>query len=379
MSRRRGLGRGLDALLSGAAAVHSTEGARELLDLPLDLIRRNRFQPRRLMDPEALEELANSIRSRGVVQPVVVRPGGDGQHYELVAGERRWRAAQMAELHAIPAVVKELSDEAALGVALVENIQRQDLNPIEEGVAIKRLIDDFDLTHQQAGDAVGRSRAAVSNLLRLLELRDDVRRLLESGELEMGHARALLSLQGEAQSRVAAEVVARSLSVRETEALVRRLNAPPKEPAPPDPDVRRLENDLSETNRRGGLHPTRCPGRGPAGHSLRESRRARRHSRANPLSAPVSPGRGCAVVGVGDASTPLPVIASAGARLSGHGGGRMSGRQKPRRVRSAGHVDRGEAATLYLRAGSGEPRYGCGQTARRGRTPLAAPRPGALQ
>ena len=246
MTRRRALGRGLDALLSGAAAVHSAEGARELLDLPLDLIRRNRFQPRRLMDPEALEELARSIRARGVVQPVVVRPGGDGQHYELVAGERRWRAAQMAELSAIPAVVKELSDEAALGVALVENIQRQDLNSVDEALAIKRLIDNFDLTHQEAGDAVGRSRAAVSNLLRLLDLRDDVRQLLESGELEMGQARALLSIQGEAQSRAAAEVVARSLSARETEALVRRLNAPPKEVAPPDPDVRRLEDDLSE-------------------------------------------------------------------------------------------------------------------------------------
>ena len=246
MSRKRGLGRGLDALLSGTAEVHSTAGARELRELPLDLIRRNRFQPRRLMDPESLEELARSIRARGVVQPVVVRPGGDGQHFELVAGERRWRAAQMAELDVIPAVVKELSDEAALGVALIENIQRQDLNPIEEAVAIKRLIDDFDLTHQEAGDAVGRSRAAVSNLLRLLDLRDDVRRRLESGELEMGHARALLSLQGEMQSRAAAEVVARGLSARETEALVRRLNAPPREPAPADPDVRRLENDLSE-------------------------------------------------------------------------------------------------------------------------------------
>ena len=246
MTRKRGLGRGLDALLSGAAAVHSAEGARELRELPLDLIRRNRFQPRRLMDPDALEELARSIRARGVVQPVVVRPDGDGQHFELVAGERRWRAAQMAELDVIPAVVKELSDEAALGVALIENIQRQDLNPIEEALAIKRLIDDFDLTHQEAGDAVGRSRAAVSNLLRLLDLREDVRCRLESGELEMGHARALLSLQGEVQSRAAAEVVARGLSARETEALVRRLNAPPKEPAPADPDVRRLESDLSE-------------------------------------------------------------------------------------------------------------------------------------
>ena len=248
MSRRRGLGRGLDALLSGTAAVHSVDGVRELRELPLDLIRRNRFQPRRLIDPEALEDLAQSIRSQGVVQPIVVRPGGDGQHFELVAGERRWRAAQMAELAVIPAVVKELSDEAALGVALIENIQRQDLNPIEEAIAIKRLIDDFDLTHQEAGDAVGRSRAAVSNLLRLLDVRDDVRQLLEAGELEMGHARALLSLEGEVQSRAAAEVVARDLSVRETEALVRRLSAPPKDSPSrqPDPDVRRLESDLSD-------------------------------------------------------------------------------------------------------------------------------------
>ena len=246
MSRRRGLGRGIDALLSGTAAVHAAAGDRELRELPLDLIRRNRFQPRRLMDPQALEELARSIRARGVVQPVVVRPGGDGHSFELVAGERRWRAAQMAELDVIPAVIRELSDEAALGVALIENIQRQDLNPIEESLAIRRLIDDFDLTHQEAGDAVGRSRAAVSNLLRLLELREDVRRRLETGELGMGHARALLSLEGEAQSRAAAEVVARDLSARETEALVRRLSAPPKEPTPPDPDVRRLESDLSE-------------------------------------------------------------------------------------------------------------------------------------
>ena len=246
MSRRRGLGRGLDALLSGTAAVHAAAGDRELRELPLDLIRRNRFQPRRLMDPQALEELAQSIRARGVVQPVVVRPGGDGHSFELVAGERRWRAAQMAELDVIPAVIRDLSDEAALGVALIENIQRQDLNPIEESLAIRRLIDDFDLTHQEAGDAVGRSRVAVSNLLRLLDLREDVRRRLEAGELGMGHARALLSLHGEAQSRAAAEVVARDLSARETEAMVRRLSAPPKEATPPDPDVRRLESDLSE-------------------------------------------------------------------------------------------------------------------------------------
>ena len=252
MTRRRGLKRGLDALLSGAAAAHATERDRELREVPLDLIRRNRFQPRRHLDPEALEELARSIRKRGVVQPVVVRPDEDGQHYELVAGERRWRAALMAELHVIPAVIEELSDEAALGVALIENIQRQDLSPIEEALAIQRLIDDFDLTHQEAGEAIGRSRAAVSNLLRLLDLGEEVRRLLEAGEIEMGHARALLSLEGEAQARAAAEVVTRGLSVREAEALVRRLNQAPKtkpaaeDVAAGDPDVYRLENDLSE-------------------------------------------------------------------------------------------------------------------------------------
>lgn len=249
MSRKKVLGRGLDALLSDSAVAPAPGDERELRELPVDLIQRSRFQPRRHLDPDALEELARSIRARGVVQPVVVRPSGDGRLYELVAGERRWRAAQMAELATVPALVRELPDDAALAVALIENIQREDLNAIEEALAVEQLIGEFELTHQEAGDAIGRSRAAVSNLLRLLELREDVRKRLEDGDLEMGHARALLSLEGEAQSRAAEEVVARALNVRQTEALVRRLSAAAPEAAPPprsDPDLHRLENELME-------------------------------------------------------------------------------------------------------------------------------------
>ena len=248
MSRKKVLGRGLDALLSGSAGAQLLDDERELRELPVDLIERGRFQPRRHLDPDALEELAQSIRARGVVQPVVVRPSGDGRHFELVAGERRWRAAQMAKLASVPALVKELPDDAALAIALIENIQREDLNAIEEALTIKRLIDEFTLTHQEAGDAIGRSRAAVSNLLRLLELHEDVRKRLEEGDLEMGHARALLSLDGAAQRRAADEVVTRGLNVRQTEALVRRLAAA-SEPAPPpssDPDLHRLESELME-------------------------------------------------------------------------------------------------------------------------------------
>ncbi len=253
MAKRKGLGRGLDALLSATSATASTapgsekppEG--ELRDLAVDLIRRGKYQPRINMDPDALEELANSIRARGVVQPIVVRPIGDG-HFELVAGERRWRACQLAGLDKIPALVRELADEATLAIGLIENIQRENLNPVEEARAIKRLIEEFDLTHQSAADAVGRSRAAVSNLLRLLDLNEDVRLLLESGELDMGHARALLGLEGEQQSLLAAEVVAKGWSARETERGVARLKNPPaqKEDKTLDPDVRRLESDLGE-------------------------------------------------------------------------------------------------------------------------------------
>jgi ParB family chromosome partitioning protein len=202
------------------------------------------------MAPEALEELTQSIRARGVVQPIVVRPAADGRHFEIIAGERRWRAAQAAGLAEIPAVVREVADDAALAIALVENIQREDLNPIEEAVAVGRLIEEFSLTHQEAADAIGRSRVGVSNMLRLLELDDEVRALVEQGELDMGHARALLALKDETQIQAAREVVARALTARQTEELVRRMKAPAGAKArsaeDDDPDVRRLVEQLGE-------------------------------------------------------------------------------------------------------------------------------------
>jgi ParB family chromosome partitioning protein len=223
----------------------------ELRTLPVDVLQRGRYQPRIDMDPGALEELAESIRAQGVVQPIVVReleeqPG----RYEIVAGERRWRASQMAGLHEIPAVVRKIPDNVALAIALIENIQREQLNPMEEAHALQRLIDEFELTHQEAADAVGRSRVAVSNLLRLLALNEDVKRLLENGDIEMGHARALLGLTGARQTEAARLVVNRGLSVRETEHLVRQMLEAPKTgktPAPAvDPNTRRLQDDLSE-------------------------------------------------------------------------------------------------------------------------------------
>jgi ParB family chromosome partitioning protein len=221
-----------------------------LRELPIEVIERGRYQPRTDMDPSALEDLAASIRAQGVVQPIVVRPLPGGDHYELIAGERRWRAAQMAGLDRIPAVVREVADQAAVAIALIENIQREDLNPIEEGRALNRLIEEFALTHQEAADAVGRSRATVSNLLRLLDLVPEVKTLLENGDLEMGHARALLALPAEDQIQASRLVVARGLSVRETERLVRRMlqqSAGPKATAlASDPDTRRLQDDLSE-------------------------------------------------------------------------------------------------------------------------------------
>lgn len=249
MSKKRGLGRGLDALLGGAAAPagESREADGALRQLPVDLLQRGRYQPRLDMRPEALQELADSIRAQGVVQPIVVRPIGSGR-YEIIAGERRWRAAQLAGLHELPAVVRDVPDQAAMAMALIENIQREELNPMEEAGALHRLVEEFGLTHQQVAEAVGRSRAAVSNLLRLLSLEPEVRELLEHGQLEMGHARALLALPGPAQVSAARTVVARHLSVRETEALVRRHAQPAPAPAPSriDPDVRRLQDDLSE-------------------------------------------------------------------------------------------------------------------------------------
>ena len=264
--RKPTLGRGLADLLGQAqlrpavtaagAATPRAEGE-DLAMLPLDLLQRGRYQPRVDMRTEALEELAASIRAQGVVQPIVVRPvdtpaSGEQQRYEIIAGERRWRAAQLAGLKTIPAVIRHVADNAAIAMALIENIQREDLNPLEEARALERLIAEFGLTHQLAADAVGRSRAAVSNLLRLLELAPEVCDRLERRELEMGHARALLGLENRRkQIELATLVVSKSLSVRETEALVRRISQPATPGATPpraalDPNIRRLQDDLTE-------------------------------------------------------------------------------------------------------------------------------------
>jgi ParB family chromosome partitioning protein len=200
------------------------------------------------MSPEALEELSESIKAQGVMQPIVVRPISDNR-YEIIAGERRWRAAQLAGLEVIPAVIRDVPDEAAIAMALIENIQREDLNPMEEALALSRLKDEFELTHQQVADAVGKSRAMVTNLLRLISLEEEVKKLLEHGDLEMGHARALLALQGNKQIEAARTVVSRGLSVRQTEALVRDFDKPKpagKEPVKEDPNVRKLMTDLSD-------------------------------------------------------------------------------------------------------------------------------------
>jgi ParB family transcriptional regulator, chromosome partitioning protein len=268
MQRKPTLGRGLADLLGArqaavAAAVPAAPAAphgEELTRLPLDLLQRGRYQPRLDMRTETLAELAASIKVQGVVQPIVVRPlevagNGQAQRYEIIAGERRWRAAQMAGLAEIPAVIRRIPDEAAIAVALIENIQRENLNPLEEARALARLISEFGLTHQQTADAVGRSRAAVSNLLRLLELTAEVCELMEKRALEMGHARALLGLtQRRQQTEVAMLVAKKGLSVRETEALVRRLQSPPvagdgaaaSAASARDPNVERLEQELAD-------------------------------------------------------------------------------------------------------------------------------------
>ena len=227
-----------------------------IASLPVDLLQRGKYQPRTDMRPESLQELADSIKAQGLVQPILVRPlsgrkAGESQRYEIIAGERRWRAAQMAGLAEISVVIRDVPDEATLAMALIENIQREDLNPLEEARALSRLIEEFGLTHQSAAEAVGRSRAAVSNLLRLMELADEVKELLEQRRIEMGHARALLSLTARRQQIEVAGLVARkSLSVRDTESLVRRLLAPQRAgSAPetsPDPDIRRLELELAD-------------------------------------------------------------------------------------------------------------------------------------
>jgi len=261
MHRKPSLGRGLADLLGSRAAVPQAvppaQVGEELARLPLDLLQRGRYQPRLDMRPETLSELADSIKAQGVVQPIVVRPleppiNGESQRYEIIAGERRWRAAQMAGLSDIPAVIRHIPDEAAIAMALIENIQRENLNPLEEARALERLVSEFGLTHQETAQAVGRSRAAVSNLLRLLELTAEVCELLEKRMLEMGHARALLALtERRQQSEVALLVARKGLSVRETEALVRRLQSPPAAVMPTsdgerDPNVARLEQELAE-------------------------------------------------------------------------------------------------------------------------------------
>lgn len=248
MKKKPVLGRNLSSMLSQATLQQvNSDNRDELRNLPLDIIRPGRYQPRSVFDEDKLAELADSIRAQGVVQPVVVRPIGENQ-FELIAGERRWRAAQIAGIDTIPAVVRDVPDDVSVAMALIENIQREDLNPLEEATALRRLIDDFQMTHQAAADAVGRSRAAVSNLLRLLELMQEVKDMIDMRLIEMGHARALLSLDEKLQLQAAREVVRKHLSVRDTEDLVRRLkqSSQKKGTRRMDPDILSLQNRLGD-------------------------------------------------------------------------------------------------------------------------------------
>jgi ParB family chromosome partitioning protein len=273
-AKKRGLGRGLEALLGPAAQTNRQEPAAAsgndaapalkavptaepappedgaLRALPVDIIERGKYQPRVDMHQESLQDLADSISEQGVVQPIVVRGIGDGR-YEIIAGERRWRAAQLAGLHEIPAVIRDVDDRSAIAIALIENIQRENLNPIEEARALNRLVDEFEITHEEAAQAVGRSRAAVSNLLRLLDLEEAVREMVERRELEMGHARALLALTGRKQIDAARHVIGRGLTVRATEALVQQTQQTKRGKktvaASKDPNVLQLEAKISDT------------------------------------------------------------------------------------------------------------------------------------
>lgn len=265
--KKRGLGRGLDALLGAQSKPNNSEAeetqvqkvstasnsstepfGEDLKKLPIELIQAGKYQPRLDMRPETLEDLAASIKAQGLMQPIVVRPVSSNK-YEIIAGERRWRASQMAGLDSIPVIVKDVPDEAAIAMALIENIQREDLNPIEEAMALKRLQDEFELTQQEVADAVGKSRTTVTNLIRLMSLNQDVRISLEHGDIEMGHARALLALDGDQQTKAAKTVIGKGMSVRQTEALVRRLQKQPNsKPGNKtiDPDIRQLQDGLSE-------------------------------------------------------------------------------------------------------------------------------------
>ncbi len=242
----KGLGRGLDALLSGGDFEQNQAKNDTPQNLPIDALRPGKYQPRAGMNPEALNELADSIKAQGILQPILVRPIG-ADKYEIIAGERRWRAAQLAGLSSIPVAIREIPDDAALAAALIENIQRENLNPLEEATGIQRLIAEFDMTHELAAKAVGRSRAAVTNLLRLLNLAQPVRELMLSNQLDMGHARALLGLPAGSQAQIGHQVVKGRLSVRQTEALVTRLqNADAKRPVSVDRDVLRLQEEMAD-------------------------------------------------------------------------------------------------------------------------------------
>ena len=251
-AKKRGLGKGLDALLGASSDVNlaSSSESSALKMLAIDLVKRGQHQPRQDFNQDALNTLADSIQTQGVVQPILVRPVADGNSYEIVAGERRWRAAQIAGLHDIPVIIKDVTDHEAMCLALVENIQRQDLNPLEEAGALERLINEFEMTHDAVAEAVGRSRPTVTNLLRLLELDSSVKKMLEGRKLDMGHARALLPLTLAQQSEVASKIVKQGLSVRATENLVKQYLTGYKKNnsknSPKDPNISRLENDLSQ-------------------------------------------------------------------------------------------------------------------------------------
>lgn len=262
-SKRQSLGKGLDALLgldedeetvlSQALSAQADGGAiskkdSPLKELPVEFLQRGEYQPRRDLNPEALKELANSISAQGVIQPIVVRPVDDNR-YEIIAGERRWRAAQQAGLHTVPAIIRKVTDEAAIAMALIENIQREDLNAMEESLALIRLQNEFNLTQKQVSDAVGKSRSAVTNLMRLANLEVPVQQQLERGELELGHAKCLLALEGNTQINAARNVAANAMTVRQTEVLVKALLNPTdstKQSATVNPDIARLQEDLSE-------------------------------------------------------------------------------------------------------------------------------------
>lgn len=256
-SKRRGLGRGLDALLTNPASNDKPENNNdvsavqnketELQNLPIEQLHPGKYQPRKDMSAEALDDLANSIKSQGIIQPIVVRPVSE-HSYEIIAGERRWRAAQLAEMDMVPCLIKHVPDESAVAIALIENIQREDLNAMEEAIALERLLIEFELTHQEVADAVGKSRTTVTNLLRLNNLNSEVKTLLEHGDIEMGHARALLALDNDLQTNTARTVVSKELTVRETEALIKKVQEPPKEVKEKtlDPNTKALEQTLSE-------------------------------------------------------------------------------------------------------------------------------------